>query len=283
MAEQKTKNKIKVIIIVLSVLLAVSFVALAGTLLYNHFFGGTQPTSVTVPDNIITPEESTSDGGQNNSETGSAEFSGKTGSTESSGDNAESIAASRLAATPTNNEAVKANAIYLHSKNADDNTPFEVGNIFPGDSETKYFCVRVSHKGDVVMRYHADIRPGCEKLAEVMNCRIVLPATGETLYDGLMRDMPKSLNCELKTDSSTTSELYYEITAYLDSSVGNDYQNKDLIADFRWWVEETEHLDSPQTGDNSNILLWLCLACGFLIILIVLLAKRWKEEQNEQC
>ena len=172
----------------------------------------------------------------------------------------------------------KAAVISLYRKHAEDNQPFQVGNMFPGDAETKYYCVKISHSGDVIVRYHADIRSGYEKLAEVLRCRIVLLTTNETLYDGLMRDMPESLNHSVKTDTSTESELYYGITAYLDTSVGNEYQNKDLIADFRWWVQDTGNLDPPQTGDTSNIYLWMCLASGSLLILLFLVRKRRKEE-----
>lgn len=76
--------------------------------------------------------------------------------------------------------------------------------------------------------------------------------------------------------------LEYEITAYLDTSVGNDYQNKDLIADFKWWVEETGNLDdSPKTGDTSNILLWAVLAAGSLSMMILLLVTHRRKEDEE--
>ena len=86
----------------------------------------------------------------------------------------------------------------------------------------------------------------------------------------------------MASKKSATDELYYEITAYLDTSVGNDYQNKDLIADFKWWVEETGNLDdSPQTGDTSNILLWAVLAAGSLGMIIILLVTRRRKEDEE--
>lgn len=97
-----------------------------------------------------------------------------------------------------------------------------------------------------------------------------------------MRDMPESLTHKLASEKSTTDELYYEITAYLDTSVGNDYQNKDLIADFKWWVEEIGNLDdSPKTGDTSNILLWAALAAGSLSMIIILL-KTLRRTENEE-
>ena len=76
------------------------------------------------------------------------------------------------------------------------------------------------------MRFHAEVRSGYEKLAEVLKCRVVLPESGDILYDGLMRDMPESLNVDLQTDSEVTNEVYYEITAYLETSVGNEYMSR---------------------------------------------------------
>lgn len=154
--------------------------------------------------------------------------------------------------------------------------------MFPGDSETKYFRVRVSYHDKVTVHYKATVRSGYEKLAEVLKVRVKLLSSGETMYEGLMRDMPESLTYNLASKETVTDELYYEITAYLDTSVGNEYQNKDLIADFQWWVEETGNLDSPQTGDTLGILLWSVLAAGSLgmIILLVVVRRRKEEEEN---
>ena len=98
-----------------------------------------------------------------------------------------------------------------------------------------------------------------------------------------MKDMPISINLLLNTYKSTVSEVCYEITAYLDTSVGNEYMDNDLIADFRWWVEETENLNSPQTGVPLDICLCLCLISCSLLLLILLVKKRKKEvTANEQ-
>ena len=245
------KKKTKIIIIVLAILLGLSLLALGGTLVYNKI-ANTTPATVTVPDNMITPDEDTSK--PDTSDT----------------DQPSSSAETKKAAT-----------IELYNKQPGENTAFAVGNMFPGDSETKYFRVRVSYHDKITVHYKATVRPGYEKLAEVLKVRVRLLSTVEMLYDGLMRDMPESLTHKLASKKSTTDELYYEITAYLDTSVGNDYQNKDLIADFKWWVEETGNLDdSPQTGDTSNILLWTVLAAGSLSMMILLLVVRRRKEEN---
>lgn len=257
------KKKIKVIIIVLAILLGLSLLALGGTLIYNKI-ANTAPATVTVPDNRITPDEDTTKPDSSDTEKPSG----------SAVQPAQSTAATA--------EVKKAATIELYNKQPEENTAFAVGDMFPGDSETKYFRVRVSYHDTITVHYKATVRPGYEKLAEVLKVRVKLLSTGETMYDGGIADMPESLTHKLASKKSTTDELYYEITAYLDTSVGNDYQNKDLIADFKWWVEETGNLDdSPQTGDTSNILLWAVLAAGSLSMMILLLVTRRRKEDEE--
>ena len=273
----KQKKKIKVIIIVLACLLGLSLLALGGTLIYNKIANAT-PATVTVPDNLITPDEDTTKPDNSDSQAPDSSDTEKPDSSDTQTPNSSSATVEQS----TTAETKKAATIELYNKQAEENTPFQVGNMFPGDSETKYFRVRVSYHDKITVHYKATVRPGYEKLAEVLKVRVRLLTTGEMLYDGLMRDMPESLTHKLASKKSTTDELYYEITAYLDTSVGNDYQNKDLIADFKWWVEETGNLDdSPQTGDTSNILLWAVLAAGSLGMIIILLVTRRRKEDEE--
>ena len=275
------KKKIKVIIIVLAILLGVSLLALGGTIAYNRL-AKSEPAVVTVPDNLITPEDDTTE--TDGSETDSTGNADKTAEPEKqSSDSTKKDDASETSGTnKTTAETKKAAAIELYNKQPEDNTPFNVGNMFPGDSETKYFRVQVSYRDKVTVHYKAAVREGYEKLAEVLKVKVKLLTTGETMYDGLMKDMPDSVTYKLASAKSTTDELYYEITAYLDTSVGNEYQNKDLIADFSWWVEETGNLEpSPKTGDNANILLWICLAAVSGSVMIFLLFARRRREEEE--
>lgn len=275
----KNKN-LKILIAVLAILLAVSLTALGGMLLIGHF-SHSDPATVAVPGNIITPEGS--DVASINTDLPSTVLSDS--KSDETNDTAAPPDSSDTAQTVTEvvpTSAVKASALSLHTKQPEENKPFHVTNMFPGDNEIQYFRIKVSYKGDIVVRYHADIRPGYEKLAEVLKVRIRLLGSDGFLYDGRMRDMPQSLNHALYTTQSTESELYYEITAYLDTSVGNEYMDKDLIADFRWWVEETDRLDSPQTGESKLVYLWICLAAGSLLCLLILIGKRRKEAADEE-
>ncbi len=208
-----------------------------------------------------------------------------------------------------------AKTIRLKKENKSVNSPFDVVNMFPGDAETKEFVVKVSHKKPITLYYHADIQLGSEKLAEVMMVKIELPEKGILLYDGLMRDMPSALEHVLEANES---EIVYRITAYLETSVGNDYQYKSLKADFRWWyskeVEETEESteesseetmesteetteeveetttkpskpedsDGADTGDETNILLYIVLCVTSIAIMYVLLLFMIKQKEKEE-
>lgn len=265
---QKSKL-IKTLIIVLSALLALSILSLAGIWVYNYVTEERQ-ASTTLPDNIITDETKS---------TGSTSAT----TTVSVPDDTLPSGSNPTGNTSTTKKPVNlAEVLQLHNRNEDDNTPFHVPNMFPGDVETKYYCVRVSYINTITVRFRADVRPGYEKLAEVLQFRVTMPETGEVLYDGLMKDMPLSVNHTLSSGKETTSELYYEMTAYLDTSVGNDYQIQSLIADFHWWVEETENLVSPPTGVDTSIVPYVGIAAALGLVIILLLTKRRKEDSDEQ-
>ena len=282
------KKKIKIVIIVLAIVLGLSLLVLGGTLVYNKIANPT-PATETVPDNLITPDDGTTKPDSSDAEKPDSSKTEKPDSSNtekpSSADtqtpsSSADTSSSTVPAQSTPAETKEAATIELCNKQPEENTAFTVGNMFPGDSETKYFCVRVSYHDKITVHYKAAVRPGYEKLAEVLKVRVKLLTTGETMYDGGIADMPESLTHKLASMKSSTDELYYEITAYLDTSVGNDYQNKDLIADFKWWVEETGNLDNaPQTGDSSNILLWAVLAaCSGSMVILLLVVRRRKEE-----
>ena len=98
------------------------------------------------------------------------------------------------------------------------------------------------------MRFRADIRQGCEKLAEALKCRVKLLSTGQTMYDGLMREMPNPLTHTLGARKGGESEVYYQITAYLDTAWATTI-GQGADADFGW-VEETEDLNPVRHREN---------------------------------
>lgn len=287
-------KKLKFLIVILAVLFGISATALTGTLLYHHF-SQAKAATVDIPGNIITPDGESGGDAKGEEAVGDPSDSPQPSLTDKPDGSADSESLVSSVPEPSAGDSspsqrpqasldgsVKANALSLYTKQPEENKPFQAANMFPGDSEVQYFRIKVSYKGDITVRYHADIRSGYEKLAEVLKIKVRLLGAEEILYDGLMRDMPKSLDYALHTNTQKQSELYYELTAYLDTSVGNEYMDKELIADFRWWVEETENLDvPPQTGDAADVYLWGALCAGSILCLLILIAKRRKEAADE--
>jgi len=142
----------------------------------------------------------------------------------------------------------------LTDRNAEDNTVFAVKNMFPGDRVRGSYCVNVNVKRlpadeQLILRFKANTKSNGEKLAEVLKCTVSLKENGTVLYDGLMKDMPQSIDYRF-TAGIGSKEVVYEITAYLDSSVGNAYMGQKLNADFRWWLEYEECLE--ETIESSK-------------------------------
>ena len=255
-----TKKKARLLIIVLSCLLAAALSALAVLIVINITHSGSKSAEVTVKNNYI----------NKSAESGRITYAGsfvKPGF-----------------ADVLQKSSTDSITLTLNSRNSDESVPFRVTNMFPGDVETKVFRVGVSYKNSVTVHYKAAVRQGYEKLAEVLKCKIVMKDSGTVLYDGLMKDMPEAMDYKLPTvTQNTETELVYEISGYLETSVGNDYQEKDLIADFKWWVSDSENknLNPPKTGDTTMTLLWAAIigaAAMLLVVLVMVIVKKRRRE-----
>ena len=326
MKQETGQKSIRILIIVLVILLAISGTALAGTVLYRHF-SQPQGSPAVVPDNVISPEKEIS---ASATPVHAVNLSYRTVNTVQ----AAPMSVTTLAATPMMVRTVSEKSVVvdkaegeevtlkLYRNHAEDSTPFQVNNMFPGDTETKSYCLEVSYKGNLTVHFRADVRSGYEKLAEVLKCRVSL-GDGTLLYEGRMKDMPSSIPYTLPYSSGTTEAIVYDITAYLDTSVGNEYMAKELYADFRWWVNEdgggsddpdiptdpsdpidptepgteTDEPDEPsnptdpdepgvlippQTGDNSHFCIWFWIALISLLINIILLLPKVLRKDREQ-
>jgi len=122
----------------------------------------------------------------------------------------------------------------LNKSNPEINHTFIVNDMMPGDVKIEDYSVDVSYIGVLDVYFTVDVRQGYEKLAEVLKCRISVP-TGEVLYDGLISGVP-DISRRIVSTKKITETLDYTVFVYLETSVGNEYQDLELIADFRWFV-----------------------------------------------
>ena len=185
----------------------------------------------------------------------------------------------------------------IYKGNSEAAVPFHAANMFPGDSIENPYSVEISYVGNLTLHFGVQIHPDSEyeKLAEVLKCRISI--NGEQVYDGLLKDVPASIDHALSSGKKTTEKVAYDINVYLDTSVGNEYQGKELMCDFTWWVivpgssggsgnsgnaggsSDTGSLTSPKTGDQ--IMIWVAVLAVSGAVLAVLFFRKRKEDEHD--
>ena len=254
----KRSRKIRITIIVLSVLLAASLFALAETYSRARLSGEAGDTAV-VEDNFITTEKSSERVG----------LSGTAGEAETACTKFGSIANSLIRPIRGYIAGCYAyaadNEITLSGAADSENVKFNLDNMFPGDSKMQVFRVKIKHSGKVKVHCEAVVDPTdatSVKSAEAMRVKVKIDKEGEPIYDGEMLEMPESAVYTL-TGSGTT-ELKYEITAYMATSVsGEEFMDKTIKADFKWWLEEVSDghgggtvkptdPDKDETGEDED-------------------------------
>ena len=267
MQNKRNGKALPVLIAVLAVLLVLSVLALGWRLSHRNAV-----PSAEAPDNRIGQTALTAEETAPQAQEPSAELVAD-GSAQSVLETA--ISAPETVGTGVSSASQKnAQNISLYHRHTGDGVPFSVGNMFPGDAETQYYCIHISHKSAVTLRFRANVQSGYDKLAEVLRVRVTLPDSGVVLYDGLMRDMPESVNVAM---AAGVDEVYYQITAYLDTNVGNSYMDLPLKADFNWWVEESdgERL-APRTADTAHIVLAVAAGATACIVIVAVQVRRKK-------
>lgn len=253
------KSKTKKVIIVLIVLLLISCIGLAARYLYLKNSSG-EPSTSTAPGNTV-------------------------GKSVTTGGNKEESAESAQTQVPENNgsdkvkEAVK---IELHQSKTNDNTKFEVENMLPGDTVSKYFEVKVYHKSNIELFFAADVTEQTKNLADALNIKVTREDIGSVLMDKpfALAD-GKEVSQLLNADGDEQTTARFRIDVSLDKSVGNEYQNALLKSDFKWYVKDDGSLvNPPKTGDEADIILWILIAD---IALILSLALVYKKQKGGKC
>lgn len=255
MKDRDDTRAVRFIVALLAVFVILSLMALVGVAVYGLIHIGSA-VSATVSGNVIT-----TDGGESRTVYESDHSISKP-----------------LAASSKQSDA--GISLELYDKHPEANIPFKAENMFPGDNYNNLYSVAVSCRSAVILHFSADVREGGEKLSEVLKVKIT--ENGSELYDGTIKDMPKALKTDIVPGSDGIGTADYIITAYLDTSVGNEYQNTGLIADFKWWVGDNEQLGpAPGTGDSSKVLLWAAVMLLSAAVLAAVIIIRRREAQHE--
>ena len=81
-------------------------------------------------------------------------------------------------------------------------------------------------------------------------------------------------------------EVNLDVTLDVPVELDNEFQNKIGYLDWEFMIEEfpvePDDPQAPQTGDNSNIGLWIVIMLCSLFMIIILLFWRKKDKENEK-
>ena len=155
--------------------------------------------------------------------------------------------------------------------------------MLPGDTVTKYFCIRAHHKNALELFFRTEVTEETKALGDVLQIRVVRLDTGEVLCDGAfsLADQQEFVTV-LPRNGQGESTIYYRIDVSADTSIGNEYQLASLTADFHWYVNGGDQgaLTPPKTGDTAMpAIMWtvLCLSASALVVLLLIRRKGAKD------
>lgn len=179
-----------------------------------------------------------------------------------------------------------------------DHAAMTASGMLPGDSEEKTFTVTVKHRKTATVHFEAKLANDSviddttgRKLSDGMNINIKVVQGTDPLYNGSIAGLTTATPrpaVDVKVPGSRTTDLPYTITVSLPTSAGNEFQNKTLTIDLKWWLASDEGgggggtiiVDSSKTGDDFSPFLMGGAALVSLSLLAVLLLRRRKGENH---
>lgn len=284
--EQKTLGsaRLKTAIIILAVLLILSAGGIVARYVYLQYFAVSRVTE-TVPDNLIGEDsETVPEEAQDTSSFEEMAVSEQDGERLSGAGETVSAVSSGGTDAASGNQAADADGpsapvLELYQGRPNVNQRFEVDNMLPGDTVTRYFCVKVSHDTELELFFRTDVKEQTKELGDVLHIQVTELGSGGTLCSAPFSEISgREFSDTLSQNSEGETLVYYRIDASLDTSVGNEYQAASLTADFEWYVKDKSGLTAPQTGDDINPVLWTVLAASAVLSIFLLALYRKRRE-----
>lgn len=267
-------------VVLLGILLAISCAALAGKIFYARSV--TPAAVVTVQGNRLTEDADPAAFRSTGAE-------GTRGQRQKHG--------APAAALPAGQEATR---LELFQGQPQANEKFQADNMFPGDQLTRYYCVRVYHDQPVQIFFRCDITGQTKSLGDALEISVTRLGGDGSLCEGTFSQVNGKAEGEtFQPSAQGVTELYYRVDVSADTSLGNEYQQASLDADFTWYAQDVSTggaaqettptapssnvtaLTPPQTGDRFPLTLLVVIAAVALVMVVVLWFKRKKEKKND--
>lgn len=166
------------------------------------------------------------------------------------------------------------------------NQSFSVTDMLPGDAVEEQYTLQVHRSGVITLLFDVIVTDETGDLGEALNIQVTDATAGTALASGTFDQVRDQVYRVQLPDGSGRIDRDFTIRVWMDTSVGNEYQNSSLEADFRWYVEgEPAGPDEPaatpapgqlipaQTGDPSSLALWIALAAACALALAFIRIK----------
>ncbi len=262
----------KAVILVLSVLLLISIAVFAGRIIYIKHHGDDGATAI-VPNNYI---------GENSCCSAEASEVLRNVFHEATDIQIKTVKSSVFSISARADDSVTESTatVELYSGQPSDNKAYKAQNMLPGDVETSYYTVKVTHNGDVFVCFGANVTEQTKALADVLQIKVTHIESQSVIYNGSFARMEgDGYGVTYEADTEKETLAHYKIEVKLPESTGNEYQNALLKADFNWFVKDTGALAPPETGDSFKVIIFaVIMLCSALAIFVLLYTKRVRKE-----
>ena len=143
-------------------------------------------------------------------------------------------------------------------------------NIMPGDLfSQKLTWNNKSSKSQKLYIYVDDVAN--KKLNEVLKLKITI--NGSSIIDCNLQDVTEKSKFIGEFNPSEQEDIY--LSVYIEQNADNQYTMLDT--EFSLYFMSSEKVKTPDSGDTTNLMMWVSLACVCSSILFLI----WRRKENE--
>lgn len=123
----------------------------------------------------------------------------------------------------------------------EENWEFGGAGLLPGDSESKTYTVRLSHKEDLMLAFSVQVSDDANGLADALIIKVEDEENGQVICDEKLSTAAETVHLEkIFFNGNKERKIPYRITVTVDEAADGTAQDASLGLSFRWSVLSAE-------------------------------------------